>query len=129
MGKLAPSSRQLSHRRPIPRPPRWQESNQTPRSPFRRTLTASHQRQNAHPLPGKRRQSPPVPPRTEGTPGEHGLARYRGREPASLAGVNLDHHPALPDSGYHDRGDGQPGNQVGEGRFALVVSDEDGWVS
>ena len=52
--------------------------------------------QDENSLPRKCRQSPTVPQREEGTSGEHGLTRYRRRQPSSYTRSDMDNHLKIP---------------------------------
>lgn len=54
---------------------------------------SSDKRQDAYPLPRKRRQSAAVPEGTARAFREHGLPRYRRWEPQAQPRTYLDHHP------------------------------------
>lgn len=58
-------------------------------------LAIPHERQNANPLSGKRRQIPQLPHRTASPPGEHGCPRYRRRQRQTHSRSHLDDHSPI----------------------------------
>ena len=64
-------------------------------------LAKTNTRKNAHSLPGKCGQVVAVFAGTACPLGEFGIARYRGRECALDAGIDLDHYFALPGPKTH----------------------------
>lgn len=56
----------------------------------------THQRSDAYPLFGERRQSSAVSEGAACSPGEHGLPRHCGWKPSSDFGPHMDHNPPLP---------------------------------
>lgn len=106
MGQLPLGSMLLPNRRFVRRSAGRENAHQASRDPFRRTVATTYKRENADPLFGKRGQSVAIPPRATRPLGKHGIPRHSGRKSTIIPRPYLDHYLAIPDTGYHDRGDG-----------------------
>lgn len=106
MGQLPLGSMLLPDRGLVRRSPRRENADQASRDPLRGTVAATHERENADPLFGERGQGVAIPTRATRPLGKHGLARHSGWKSAIIPRPHLDHNLAIPDTGYHDRGDG-----------------------